>query len=78
MSTHTMTKVGVVRNSCNKQVMYSIIRLEKEYAQLGLEIKACIEHGLTAFLSSFRDEHKRIEAEIRTLLDALRTNISTL
>lgn len=78
MGTHTFTRVGIVKNACNKQVMYSIILLEKELKECYYQIKACHEHGMDAFLSHFRDEWKRITEEIHALLSALRTNVATL
>lgn len=78
MGTHTMTRIGIVKNTCNKQVCYSIILLERELKEVYFQLQACHEHGMTAFLSHFRDEWKRLEQEIRTLLSALHTNITTL
>jgi hypothetical protein len=78
MGTHTMTKVGVVRNTCNKQVMYSIILLEKELREVYFQIKACHENGLTAFLSHFEEQMEHLRFEIRSLLTALCYNITTL
>ena len=78
MGTHVITKVGVVKTTCNKQILFSIITLEKELHDVAMEIKACYESGLTAFLSSFRDEWNRIEGEIRTLLNCLNHNLHTL
>lgn len=78
MGTHTMTRVGIVKNACNKQVTYSIILLEKELKEVYYQLQACHEHGMTAFLSHFRDEWNRLVQEIHTLLSELRTNITTL
>jgi hypothetical protein len=78
MGTHTITKVGVVKNSSTKQVCFSIILLERELHECTYQMKACKEHGMHAFLSHFQDEWNRIVNEIRTLLDCLRFTISTL
>jgi hypothetical protein len=78
MGTHTMTRVGVVRNSCTKQTMYSIILLEKELKEVYFQIKACEDFGLSAFLSSFMEQMEQIRYEIRTLLHALNQKITTL
>lgn len=78
MGTHVITKIGIVKTTCTKQIMFAIVKLEKELHDVACEIKACYEHGLTAFLSSFRDEWNAIEQQIRTLLTYLNSNLLTL
>lgn len=78
MGTHVITKYGIVKTTCNKQITFTIIQLEKMLHDVAMEIKACYEHGLTAFLPSFRNEWNAIEQEIRTLLECLNRNLLTL
>lgn len=78
MSTHTITRVGIVKNSCNKQVMYSILLLEKELKEASFQVKTCLEHAMDAFLSHFKEEIERLTEEIRSLLSCLCFNVDKL
>lgn len=78
MTLFMMTKLGLVKVTCNKQVMYTIIRLEFELKEAFYQIKTCIEHGMTAFITHFEQERTRIISELNELLSHLRNNVHTL
>lgn len=76
--THLLTKVGIVRTDCNKQIMYSIILLENHLNQLVENMQESAEFGMGALLPSFKEEANSVAQQISDLTGCLNDNIAQL
>lgn len=76
MGTHTFTAKGIVDNSCNKSILFTILCLERELSVVATQIKACHEHDMTAFLSLYKEDAERLIQEINALLKCFSSNVN--
>jgi hypothetical protein len=72
---HLFTQKGIVKTTCNKQVLYTIILLERELREVYYQLKSCLEYGIDAFITHFQEQQRVLIREIRSLLQCLRSNV---
>jgi hypothetical protein len=78
MSTHTLTKIGMINNDDNKQIIFAIMMLEKALHDKNEMYTTAEIEGLTAFLPDIHDDMRLLHHQLTSLLTVLTHNIDQL